>query len=199
MVAESKKKQILGAAIKRFSHFGINKTTMNEVAEDIHMSKANLYYYFPDKTALVGSIIEFILEESEHLVNDIMEKESATLDTLYQFLDVKFQLFEKYYMLFYNLTETANIVAEIGEEVVRRVFDREVANIRAVFKRGISKGELVTFDVQASSELYVSMMRGLAMYCGSCSSNPLLNKDSMQKIVEKQKMATAHFINGIVK
>lgn len=49
---DSKVVIILEAARKRFAHFGISKTTMNEIAADIGMSKASLYYYFPDKEKL---------------------------------------------------------------------------------------------------------------------------------------------------
>jgi AcrR family transcriptional regulator len=45
---DSKVTSIIEAARKRFSHYGLTKTTMNEIAADIGMSKASLYYYFPD-------------------------------------------------------------------------------------------------------------------------------------------------------
>lgn len=49
IVADKKREQIIEGAIKRFSHFGINKTTMNDIAEDLAVSKPSLYYYFPIK------------------------------------------------------------------------------------------------------------------------------------------------------
>ena len=42
---DSKKNQIISAAVKRFGHFGYAKTTMNELADDLVITKANLYYY----------------------------------------------------------------------------------------------------------------------------------------------------------
>lgn len=40
---------ILEAAIKRFSKYGYNKTTMAEIAEDTGMSAANIYRYYKSK------------------------------------------------------------------------------------------------------------------------------------------------------
>ena len=40
---------IIDAAIRRFSEYGYNKTTMAEIAEDAAMSAANLYRYFKNK------------------------------------------------------------------------------------------------------------------------------------------------------
>ena len=44
--------QIIESAQKRFGIFGLMKTTMREIAEDLNMSKGLLYYYFPDKEHL---------------------------------------------------------------------------------------------------------------------------------------------------
>jgi AcrR family transcriptional regulator len=40
---------IIDAANARFLHYGVNKTTMAEIADDVGMSAANLYRYFANK------------------------------------------------------------------------------------------------------------------------------------------------------
>jgi AcrR family transcriptional regulator len=49
--------QIIGAARKRFSHFGYAKTTMAEVAADCSMSPGNLYRFFPGKLDIAEAIV----------------------------------------------------------------------------------------------------------------------------------------------
>ncbi|UZJ66593.1 TetR/AcrR family transcriptional regulator [Sphingobacterium sp. KU25419] len=39
---DNKKELIIAAAIRRFAHYGFSKTTMNEIAEDVKITKANL-------------------------------------------------------------------------------------------------------------------------------------------------------------
>ena len=59
MDSQDKKRQlIIDSAIKRFAHFGLSKTTMTEIASDLSMSKALLYYYFPDKISLYSAVLE---------------------------------------------------------------------------------------------------------------------------------------------
>ncbi len=60
---DKKKEQIIEGAIKRFTHYGISKTTMNEIAEDLSVSKPSLYYYFPDKGSLVLGVISKIFSD----------------------------------------------------------------------------------------------------------------------------------------
>jgi len=46
---EETRQLILDAAFERFGHYGYNKTTMVEIAQDVGMSAANLYRYFENK------------------------------------------------------------------------------------------------------------------------------------------------------
>jgi TetR/AcrR family transcriptional regulator len=49
---------ILNAAHRRFITYGYSKVTMDEIADDIGMGKASLYYYFPTKDDIFRRIIE---------------------------------------------------------------------------------------------------------------------------------------------
>ena len=49
---------IVNAAQKRFGVFGLLKTTMQEIASDLCLSKGLLYYYFPGKEHLYKAVVE---------------------------------------------------------------------------------------------------------------------------------------------
>ena len=193
---DDKRNQIIEAALKRFSHFGIAKTSMSEVAEDLKLSKANLYYYFPDKFALIEAIAYRIIDESDIMVDKAFGEVTNTLDLLIRMLDMKKEYFEKYYMLIINLHEM-NIHEEKWKTLAKQLFQREVETTSRIFEQGISCNELVTFDVSETSELYVAMMRGLAMFCDHAAPHALINKDDLARVIEKQKQAAAIVINGL--
>ncbi len=54
----NKVNSILDAAMKRFGYYGLAKTTMSEIASDVGLSKASLYYYFADKDALFRAVVK---------------------------------------------------------------------------------------------------------------------------------------------
>src|ERR1700709_2399568 len=58
-----KREKILEAAYQRFLHYGYSKTTMNEIAGDLSMSKALLYYYFPDKSQLYIAVMRRVAND----------------------------------------------------------------------------------------------------------------------------------------
>ena len=55
-MAPEKLSKVLDAAQKRFARFGLSKTTMNDIADDLGVSKASLYYYFPDKESIFKKV-----------------------------------------------------------------------------------------------------------------------------------------------
>ena len=71
---DSKVTAIIEAARKRFAHYGLTKTTMNEIAADIGMSKASLYYYFPDKenlfVAVIGQDFDEFVQTIDAVINN---------------------------------------------------------------------------------------------------------------------------------
>jgi TetR/AcrR family transcriptional regulator len=195
---DDKKNQIIRAALKRFSHFGIAKTAMSEIAEDLKLSKANLYYYFPDKFSLIEAIVYQIIGETDIAIDEALDNIPHTLDLLIRMLDIKKEYFEKYYMLVVNLHEM-NINEEKWAALAKSMFEREVGTTSRIFEQGIKRNELVTFDVPATSELYVAMIRGLAMFCDHATPHTLVDREELARIIEKQKQAAAIFINGIKK
>jgi AcrR family transcriptional regulator len=50
--------KIIEASQRRFGIYGIEKTSMREIAGDLKLSKASLYYYFPDKESLYRAVVE---------------------------------------------------------------------------------------------------------------------------------------------
>ena len=44
---EGKLEAILNAAQRMFGQYGLTKTTMTDIAKEVGMGKASLYYYFP--------------------------------------------------------------------------------------------------------------------------------------------------------
>ena len=99
IVADKKREQIIDGAIKRFTHFGINKTTMNDIAEDLSVSKPSLYYYFPDKKHLILGVIERVFTDFYETLTKKLNLELPLETILFNSIDIRNTFFQKYYML----------------------------------------------------------------------------------------------------
>src|SRR5688500_8991166 len=99
-----KVKTILEAARKRFAHYGLGKTTMNDIASDIGMSKASLYYYFTDKETIFAAVVGRDMAEFVTAIEQIIERPSKASFKLKKHVSLR----NKLLMQLFNLGRIEN-------------------------------------------------------------------------------------------
>lgn len=70
---ELKKDKIRTVAFERFSMYGIEKTTINEIAHQAGVSPASIYNYFGSKEGLIKDTVIHLLENSWKLREELWE------------------------------------------------------------------------------------------------------------------------------
>lgn len=200
MVETDKKRElIIEGAIKRFIHYGINKTTMNEIADDLSVSKPSLYYYFPDKSSLILGVIEKVFSD----YFEMMEKDQASKNTLEEclaaFVEIRHRFFQKYYMLHLS---GGSPDASLNSDALRAAFLTMKAKNEdfhaQVLQRAVDKGEIAPVDVQKIAELYLDSQAGITSLCLLHGNKELFpSKKEMKTILEKQHNLSKIFIKGL--
>lgn len=193
---DDKRTLLLEAAIKRFSHFGIAKTTLSEIADDAHISKANLYYYFPDKWSIVEAIVDLLISQSSAKFQKVLKKHSSVEQRLQRMLDIRMAYFQKYRLLIRNLSEV-NVHEPRIRALSNRLFEEERNNIATILQEGINLGELETLDIESVSKLYITTMRGLSMYTIYSDPSPLIGVESLELMHQHQSQLNQIFFRGI--
>src|SRR4051812_7295292 len=113
MAQDKKRDSIIDAAQKRFLHFGVDKTTMHEIAEDLSISKASLYYYFPYKLNLYGGVLKKIIE-AEQVKETALINEKNVLKAINKFLDARTEsIIKNYNLLEYLRTIGTDVPPEL--------------------------------------------------------------------------------------
>jgi AcrR family transcriptional regulator len=64
------RRQILGAALRRFAHCGYAATSVQQIVSDAKVSKPALYYYFPDKAGLFQALVHEAHDERYRLLRE---------------------------------------------------------------------------------------------------------------------------------
>src|ERR1700749_4687809 len=141
-----KREKILEPSHQRFLHYGYSKTTMNEIAGDVSMSKALLYYYFPDKSQLYVAVMR-------KLSNDYLKKLNskagnfATLEeafifqinTQHDFIVTNYNFFD-----FFRLNEQ-NLPDAIWE-IINQVHRSEIEMLSNAIRSEVAKGKISPVD-----------------------------------------------------
>lgn len=198
---DKKREQIIEGAIKRFIHFGINKTTMNEIADDLSVSKPSLYYYFPDKTSLIIGVLDKIFNDYFDIIESEWDEKGTIEETLLSLIDVGHRFFQKYYML--HLSGGSPDSSLNSEEVKNYIMGMKKRNHEFygnLFKRAAEKGEIDESDIDKISELYLASQSGITSLCIMQGNKDLFpGKKELKNMLEKQVNLCKIFLKGIRK
>src|SRR4051812_38160388 len=124
---------ILQAAQQRFGQYGFSKTSMNDIADEVGLSKAALYYYFPDKESLFQAVV---LKEEEVLnkaTDAVGQQDLRASEMLLKYMAMRHEHFKK--LLNYGkvkndwLKNYSPAFIQLSEQIRRN----EVARIEPIF------------------------------------------------------------------
>lgn len=200
MISELSVKQetIVDAALKRFSHFGIDKTTLSEIAGDLKISKPLLFYYFNDKLCLVLAVIEKLLNDFiDRLTENIQSCESAE-DAFYCYLAEKQNSLKQYMHLALQLSDIE--MKRYSPKLLKAVSiaQANISDLLAIkFSAGIKNGELKPMNSEKTIKLLLETMRSFE-YCLKMR-NPFPEKQDIDELFLKQKKVAGLVFNGIKK
>ncbi|MDD4752508.1 MAG: TetR/AcrR family transcriptional regulator [Desulfitobacteriaceae bacterium] len=85
------KQSILNSAIKYFQTQGYDSTTMEQIAEEVDISKVTLYNYFPSKEAIVSEFFQRMSHEFVDQVLKVLEKQPTTRMKIFEMFKQQFE------------------------------------------------------------------------------------------------------------
>lgn len=194
---DKKRLLIIDAALKRFAHYGLAKTTMTEIAKDIALSKALLYYYFPDKLSLYVSVIEHLMHQiSRELIKSVEKTTNATQGIL-TLMQKRQTFIQKYYKL---IEYTKMMGPELPDEL-RDKFNRarafELKIITSLLNKGNSTGEFAIQDINLTTEIFVDAISGIHITMLNRAKIIYPDKEQFKQIFLKEKKFAEIFLAGL--
>jgi AcrR family transcriptional regulator len=193
----NKVQMIIEAAQKRFGLFGIEKTSMREIGEDLHLSKASLYYYFPDKESLFTAVIEkeqneFLARISEKVL-DIKDPEQI----IREYVTTRLSYFRTLLNISRLRFETYSDLKPVFRTTIRSFKEKEKEIIVKVFEQGIQKGIFSIKDPDKTASLFLDLLKGLRVSVVNDKTMLFIEQEEFDKLLENTIAFTEIFINGL--
>lgn len=193
------RERIIDAALKRFTYYGASKTTMNEIAEDLHCSKASLYYYFPDKQALHVAVLE---KAGETYFHDLQEKADQAVTARQAFMELiatRHEFARRFCRLeLFKVLKDKHLV-RIANKAFEAARDREIGIITNIIEKGVDRGEMVSADPAKVAALYMHAMIGLRLSLVSKDLSEENSDEEFERVREWQVQLADIFINSLKK
>lgn len=194
---DKKRTLIINAALLRFAHYGLAKTTMTDIAKDISFSKALLYYYFPDKLSLYVSVIEHLMHAISKDILKSVEKTNTCTEGVLMVLQKRQGYIQKYY----NLMEFNKLIGPDLPDDLYEKFSRarafEIKIISSLLRRGVEKGEFQVENINLTTEVLVEALSGVHFNILSRHKNICPSQDQFKQIFIKEKFLAKIFLSGL--
>ncbi|MDB5205003.1 MAG: hypothetical protein JWR72_78 [Flavisolibacter sp.] len=198
MAQDQKQESIIEAAIKRFAHFGVAKTTMSEIAADLSVSKASLYYYFPDKLNLYAAVFKTITQKDVAADEDYLTKEKDPFKAIIYFLGRRTDFIIKYHnILEYLKTFSPSTIPAELQPVFTQLKNRELQRLVNIIEKGVQSGMFKIMNSKKTAELFFDFLEGFrTSFLVNCP-NFFPDKKQFQSILKKETEFAVIFFNGL--
>lgn len=198
MAQDQKQEAIIEAAIKRFAHFGVAKTTMSEIAADLSLSKASLYYYFPDKLNLYAAVFKTITEAGTKSDEEELAKQRDPFKAILFFLERRTDFIIKYHnVLAYLKTFSPSTIPAELQPVFTQLKKRELQRLTNIIENGVRSGLFKIKDCKKTAELFFDFLEGFRTSFLVNSPNFFPDKKQFQSILKKETEFAVIFFNGL--
>ena len=162
---DDRQTQLLQIACRFFARYGYKGTSLRDIAEEAKITKAALYYHFPNKNSLYERIV---LEGLRVLVEEVAEA-TAQATTAREKLHAFMLTTAKIYVRDPDLWTAGSNAFWVDEDSVPRkaaidLRDRYEKLLRACIQQGVQSAEFKDVDPALTGRVVLSMINGLARW-----------------------------------
>lgn len=193
-----KREKILESAYQQFLHYGYSKTTMNEIAGALSMSKALLYYYFPDKSQLYIAVTRKLandylktLKDNLSQISDLKEVFVFQINNHHSFIVNNYNFFD-----FIRLNEQS--LPDTIWEIVDEIRQAEMDLLGKAITDEADKGLINQVDnPREIVDLLLDALQGVRVSAMGHKKTTFPKKEHLDEIHEKRLQLVDIFIRGL--
>lgn len=192
-----KKNLIIEASQRRFGLFGIEKTSMKEIADDLKLSKASLYYYFPDKEALYKAVVEKEQVEFMEKITERIFSISEPDQLLLEYSNARLSYFRSLLNLSRLRSETFTGLRPGFISAIQTFKEKEKQIIIKIFEKGIKNGTFYIDDPDQMATLFLDLLKGLRITLINEKKTLFIEQEEYELLLEKTIAFTKLFIKAL--
>ncbi|MCU7494596.1 MAG: TetR/AcrR family transcriptional regulator [Ignavibacteria bacterium] len=195
---KEKEQQILKAARQIFARYGFSKTTMEDIAEDVEMGKASLYYYFPTKESLFKAAMMSEKDEFVRKVGKILDKQTSATAKLYSYVEERLKFFQELVNLgtltVHSFLEKKSIFRNLFEELG----EQELTIVKNIINEGKISGEFKSDMDERVPEVLLHVLHGLRLrMVRTIAGASTMDNKTYRELLSEMLLTIDIFISGL--
>ena len=156
-----KKEKIISAATSLFSRFGLEKTTMEDIAKAAKKGKSSLYYYFKSKEEVFAEVIKKEIAGLKTAIIEAIEKEDDPYNKFRKFVDSRLNYLNEKADQYTNVKDEYLKHYEFVENLTADYSNWEISTIKNIVEYGRDKGLFEVTDLDSISQALFFALKGL--------------------------------------
>ena len=170
---DNTRERIMETADALFRRLGYAKTAVADIASELRMSPANVYRFFPSKTAIVQAICQRCLNELDEKVWAIARSKASASERLEK-LELEIFAYHKENLLEeQRVNDIVMVAMEESWDAIMAHKERIRSVIELILRDGIEAGEFERVDPRETSAL---IMKAYVAFC-----HPVLLAQGLQE------------------
>ena len=171
---------------------------MSEIAADLSISKASLYYYFPDKLNLYAEVLKTITSENEKADEEELAREKDPFRAINIYLEKRTDFIIRYHNIleFLKTYTPSQIPAELAP-IFNYWKKRQLRRLTSIIESGVESRIFKIKDVPRITALFFDFLEGFR-YNSLVNSNDIFpDKKQFLTILKREKEFSLIFFNGL--
>ena len=155
------KEKIGKGAMQCFSKFGLDKTTLDDIAQAVGLNKASLYYYYKNKEDI---FIEAALKEGEDYIASLQEKallKKGVENQVWFYMQSRFDYYTNILNMNRVSVETLNKILPKFFELYESLMKREKKFLSQLVKNAIQNEELLNTNIEKVASVLINISDAL--------------------------------------
>lgn len=173
---------------EKFFRDGFYKTTMDEIASDLKMSKKTIYKFFPSKDILVMAIAKFFMNKMKNQILPALSTDKNAIEKLADLINILAKASEK--ISTKRMEEIKRHYPGLWSEIDRFRTEMMFGNITKVINQGKKEGLFIDYPTNIVMNVLVASVRNIV--------NPDFILNNNFSIIEAARYAFRIIIGGIV-
>jgi len=188
---------IIQAAKQRFARYGFTKVTMEEIAADVELGKASLYYYFPAKEDLFKEVIrseqiEFIIE-----IKSLISRKLNASEKLKEYVDRRLDLFHKLLNLGTLIFHSPFLNNSMCRALFSEFENAELLLLDEIINAGKKSGEFNKDIKNKITKVLLHILQGLRLRAIRDIKDNQIDKSTLSELRKEMDISVDIFTNSI--
>ncbi len=153
-----RRQAIIEAARKRFHHYGVRKTTMQEIAEDMNLAVGTLYLYFKNKDELIVGCAGQFWEAHQAFADTVLQSDSSADEKLRQYAINRFRAVKEVRAGTSHTAEIARTASKLDPASVHEDNRRMHQTVLKILTAGIEESVFHAVDPAKDAEVFLQAL-----------------------------------------